>query len=60
MRGRLQLMVNLDDTSADYGKIYTWRRAHDALGQGDNTEPLGFVADTLQEFLDGLAPEDAL
>lgn len=59
-RGHLQLMVNLEDTSADYGKIYAWRRAHDALGQGDNAEPLGFVADNLQGFLDGLAPQDAL
>lgn len=56
----MRLMVNLDGTSADYGKIFVWHLAHDALGTGDNTRGLGFVADNLHSFFANLQTEDKL
>ena len=58
-RGYLQLLVNLDPASEFHGRINVWRRSHDPLGEGDNTQAMGEVAQSLQDFLDGLAPEDA-
>ena len=55
-----QLMVNLKADDPDLGKIYVWRRAYNALGEGDNTEPMGFCADNLAQFLAGMAPYDEL
>ena len=59
-RGYLHLMVCLEPDCERYGHIYVWRRAHDPLGEGDNTEPMGFVARSLREFIDGLAREEDL
>ena len=56
-RGHIQLMVNLDSKSEKCGQIFAWRRAHDALGTGDNTTAVGFVAHSFKEFLDSLGPE---
>ena len=59
-RGHLQLMVNLREDDPDRGKIYTWRRAYDPIGEGDNAEPPGVCADSLAQFLKRLAPRHAL
>jgi hypothetical protein len=58
--GELRLMVNLQPDSPLYGGIFVWNLAWDALGTGDNTRGLGFVADTLQAFIEGLQPREAL
>lgn len=52
--GRVYLMINLDAVSADYGGMFLWRKAHDALGTGDNAQPPVKVAGNLGEFLDSL------
>ncbi|MBL3563346.1 hypothetical protein, partial [Rhodovulum sulfidophilum] len=56
-RGIVYLTVNLDQGSGDYGKIFFWRKAHDALGTGDNTDPPAFAADTLGAYFAGLKTE---
>lgn len=56
---RWQLMVCVDQGSSDYGRITVWKRAHDALGEGDNTQAMGFVAPNLRSFLDQLGPRSA-
>jgi hypothetical protein len=56
----MRLMINLRPDSLDYGKIFVWNLAWDALGRGDNTRGLGHVADGLQAFIEGLQPKDAL
>jgi hypothetical protein len=58
--GEMRLMIDLRPSSPDCGKIYVWNLAWDALGTGDNTRGLGFVADTLQAFIEGLQPREAL
>ncbi len=58
--GEMRLMINLQSNHADYGKIFVWNLAWDALGTGDNTRGLGYVADNLEAFFAGLQPEDAL
>jgi hypothetical protein len=58
--GEMRLMINLVADSPDYGKIFVWNLAWDALGTGDNTRGIGRVADTLQSFIEGLQPRDAL
>ena len=56
----MRMMICLDQASPDYGKIFVWYLAHDALGTGDNTRGLAHVADSLDAFFNGLQPEDAL
>ncbi len=56
----MRIMVNLQADSPDYGRIYVWNMAWDALGAGDNTRGLGFAADSLQAFIEGLQPREAL
>lgn len=51
-----QIMVCLDEKSPQYEEIHLWRRAYDPLGEGDNTEPMGFVAKDLADFLKNLGP----
>jgi hypothetical protein len=56
----MRMMINLDPAAPEYGKIFVWYLAHDALGTGDNTRGLAHVADSLEAFFAGLQPEDAL
>ncbi|MBL3560144.1 hypothetical protein [Rhodovulum sulfidophilum] len=56
-RGKVYLTINLDHGSGDYGKIFFWRKAHDALVTGDNTDPPAFAADTLGAYFAGLKTE---
>jgi hypothetical protein len=56
----MRMMINLDPSAPEYGKIYVWYLAHDALGTGDNTRGLAHVADSLEAFFNGLQTEDAL
>jgi hypothetical protein len=58
--GEMRLMVDLRRDSPSYGGIFVWNLAWDALGAGDNTRGLGFVADTLQAFIEGLQPREVL
>lgn len=39
--------------------MFFWRKAHDALGTGDNTNPPVFAADSLGIYFAGLMTEDA-
>ncbi|MBL3560142.1 hypothetical protein [Rhodovulum sulfidophilum] len=55
--GTVYLTINLDQGGGDYGKIFFWRKAHDALGTGDNTDPPTFAADTLGAYFAGLKTE---
>ena len=57
--GELRLMVNLIEDDPSYGKIFIWALAHDPIGQGDNTRELGFVTNSLNEFIAGLDVESA-
>lgn len=56
----MRMMINLDPAAPEYGQIYVWYLAHDALGTGDNTRGLAHVADSLETFFANLQTEDAL
>jgi hypothetical protein len=56
----MRMMINLDPAAPEYGKIFVWYLAHDALGTGDNTRGLAHVADNLEAFFANLQTEDAL
>jgi hypothetical protein len=58
--GEMRLMLNLVPDSPDYGKLFIWNLAWDALGTGDNTRGIGRVADTLEAFFAGLQVRSAL
>jgi hypothetical protein len=58
--GEMRLMVNLVPDSPDFGKLFVWNLAWDALGTGDNTRGVGRVADTIDAFFAALQPRDAL
>jgi hypothetical protein len=45
--GELRIIIRLAQERSDYGKIYVWRLAWNALGTEDNTGGLGFVAGSL-------------
>ena len=55
--GPVYLMVNLIKTAPEYGKMYFWRKAHEALGTGDNTTLPVYAAANLGAFFEGLLPE---
>lgn len=48
--GMVYLTANLARDSADYGKMFFWRKAHDAVGTGDNASPPIFAADSLGDY----------
>jgi hypothetical protein len=50
----LRIMICLAQEHVNYGKIYVWRLAWDALGTQDNTGGLGLVGNSLQEMMAGL------
>ena len=55
------LLVNLNETSTQYGKIYAWYLPGDLLGDDDGPQGLGYVANDLQTFIENLArPRDLL
>ncbi len=55
--GKVYLAVNLDKEGADHGKMFFWRKVHDALGTGDNTNPPAFAANNLGAYFAGLMTE---
>ena len=50
-------VLNVDQESPDFGKVYNWTRAGDAWEEGDNTEGLGFVANSFTELMNNLSEE---
>jgi hypothetical protein len=56
-RGIVFLMINLVGGTPDYGKLYHWRKAHDAFGTGDNANPPVYAADRLSDYFAGLMDE---
>jgi hypothetical protein len=56
----MRLLICLQPDSPQYGAIFAWHLAHDALGTGDNTRGLGFVAADLHGFFANLQTEDVL
>lgn len=55
--GMVYLTVNLAKDSADYGKVFFWRKAHDTIGTGDNANPPVFAANSLGDYFAGLMTE---
>lgn len=58
--GQLALLTNVEEHSAEYGRIYIWHFAWNALGTGDNTRGVGYVAETFRDLVAKLTTEDAL
>ncbi|MGL5011554.1 MAG: hypothetical protein ACRC6I_16875 [Paracoccaceae bacterium] len=56
----MRLLVCLQEDQPHYGAVYAWYLAHDAIGTGDNTRGLAFVANDLHSFFANLQPEDVL
>lgn len=56
----MRLLINLEQGSADYGAILLWRLAYDPYGCGDNMAGVIPVAEDIQTFFAGLAPEAQL
>jgi hypothetical protein len=54
-RGELRIMICLDQASKQYGHLFLWRLAHDALGTGDNTGGLAFVSTSMEQLYSMLA-----
>ncbi|MEM6532394.1 MAG: hypothetical protein AAF654_07210 [Myxococcota bacterium] len=54
------IVMNVDAKSADFGKVYARPRTQDPLGQGDNTQGLGWIADSFTGFMNDLTEEDNL
>jgi len=50
-------VLNVDRKSANFGKVYNWTRAGDPWGLGDNTEGLGWVADSFTDLMNNLTEE---
>lgn len=50
-------VLNVDKKSPDFGKVYNWTRSGDPWGTGDNTEGLGWVANSFTDFLNNLKQE---
>lgn len=58
--GELRLMVNLAEGDPSYGKIFVWALTHNPKGADDTPHCVGFVADSLNDFVASLDKEDAL
>lgn len=54
------ILINLDEASTDYGKVYAWHLPGDLLSDNQVPEGLGYVADSLGAFLDGLSAKGDL
>lgn len=55
-----RLLIDLRAEQPGYGSLHVWRLAHDPLGEGDNTRPIGRAAPSLREFLAGLKREEEI
>jgi hypothetical protein len=54
------VVLNAAVGDPDYGKVFVWIRANDPWMTGDNTRGLGFVANSFNDFMNNLAPKEAL
>ncbi len=50
-------ILNVDPESNKYGHVYNWTRSGDPWGTGDNTEGLGWVADSFSDLMNQLSEE---
>lgn len=48
------VLLSVRKGEADYGKIFTWMQTQDPWMEGENTQGLGFVADSFTEFMNNL------
>lgn len=53
--GRPFILVNINPDTEEYGKIYAWYTPGDLLGNDEDPQGLGYVADSLEDFLDSLS-----
>ncbi|GAA6176448.1 SMI1/KNR4 family protein [Sulfitobacter pacificus] len=58
--GPSDVLINVSKGDPDYGKVYVWTPAKDPWMTGDNTRGLGWVADSFADFMNNLAPKEAL
>jgi len=58
--GSSDVIMNVAKNDPDYGKIYVWTPAKDPWMVGDNTRGTGWVADSFVDFMNNLAPKEAL
>lgn len=56
----MRLLINLDETSPNYGKIFLWTLSPDQIGTETNTRGIAPVADDIASFFAKLTTEDAL
>ncbi|MBK4218243.1 SMI1/KNR4 family protein [Paracoccus caeni] len=50
----MDILLNVNRSSSDFGKVYAWINADDPWMIGDNTRGLGFVANSFNEFMNNL------
>ncbi|KGJ01598.1 hypothetical protein SAMN04487972_1633 [Paracoccus halophilus] len=56
----VDVVLNVDTSSLDYGKVYAWVRTNDPWMTGNNKRGLGFVADSFTEFMNNLTDKKNL
>ncbi|KGJ02593.1 hypothetical protein IT41_17120 [Paracoccus halophilus] len=49
------VLLSVRKGESDYGKVFTWMQSHDPWMEGENTQGLGFVADSFTDFMNNLA-----
>lgn len=48
------VLLSVRKREPDYGKVFTWMETQDPWMEGDNTQGLGFVADSFTDFMNNL------
>ncbi|SFA52378.1 hypothetical protein SAMN04487972_109104 [Paracoccus halophilus] len=54
------VLLSVRKGESDFGKVFTWMESHDPWMEGENTQGLGFVADSFTEFMNNLTDRQNL
>ncbi|MBT0957823.1 SMI1/KNR4 family protein [Alphaproteobacteria bacterium KMM 3653] len=58
--GPSDVVINVAQGDPDYGKVFVWTPVREPWMTGQNTRGLGLVADSFNDFMNGLAAKDEL